>query len=336
VRASSIALALCLLSISAATEAQPAATEAQPAAAEAQPAAAEAQPAAADTLFREGVALGKAGQYAQAIEKFRASYELDPARGTLLGLAMSEERAGRLADALGHYAALRDLANQAGDRPRVEVAERAMAELEPRVPRLTVLVKGDLPPTVDIKLNGRQLPRGALGTPLPVNPGTTELAATAPDHQPFQFRAVLGEGERTTVEMELGAPRASPAAAGTAAEPRAASSHGGWTAGQVGSLVLGAAGLVLLGAGTYLWVSSGDKYDHLVVVCPNNSCPASARSEIDAGRNQETLARVCWITGGLALAAGATWFFLVRPGRKATPAAALGAGPSTLRWEGRF
>jgi hypothetical protein len=249
---------------------------------------------------------------------------------------MSEERAGRLADALGHYAALRELANQAGDRPRVEVAERAMTGLEPRVPRLTVLVKGDLPPTIEVKLNGRQLPRGAIGTPLPVNPGTTELVATAPDHQPFQFRAVLGEGERTTVEMELGASEPSSAATGTAADRGVASGHGGWTGGQVGSLVLGAAGVVLLGVGTYLWVSSGDKYDHLVVACPNYSCPPSARSEIDAGRNQETLARVCWITGGLALAAGATWFFLARPGRKATPAAALGAGPSTLRWEGRF
>ena len=312
VRASSIALALSLLCISAPVG---------------------AQPAAADTLFREGVALAKAGQYARAIEKFRASYELDPARGTLLGLAMSEERAGRLADAMGHYAALRDLADQAGDRPRVEAAERAMTELEPRVPRLTVLVKGDLPPTVEVKLNGRPLPRGALGTPLPVNPGTTELTATAPDHQPFEFRAVLGEGERTTVEIELSEPEPSPLGGSAAAEPGA---RGGFTRGQVGSVVLGAAGLVLLGTGTYLWVSAGDKYDHLVVVCPNYSCPPSARSDIDAGRNQETLARVFWITGGLALAAGATWFYFARPRKKAAPAAALGAGRSGLHWEGRF
>ena len=93
-----------------------------------------------------------------------------------------------------------------GIDPRVEAAERAMTELEPRVPRLTVLVKGDLPPTVDIKLNGHQLPRGAIGTPLPVNPGTTELTCHGARSRPFRFRAVLGEGERTTVEIELGAP----------------------------------------------------------------------------------------------------------------------------------
>jgi tetratricopeptide (TPR) repeat protein len=294
---------------------------------------ASAQPAAAETLFREGVVEAKAGRFAAAIEKFRASFELDPARGTLLGLAMAEQNAGRLADAIGHYAALRDLAKKAGDRPRIDAAERATAELDPRVPRLTVLVKGSLPPGVEVKLNGRALPRGALGTPLPVNPGTTVLTATAPDHQPFQFAAVLVEGDRTTVEMDLGT--AEPPSAAPSAEPSVVT-QSGWTRGQVGGVVVGAFGVALLGAGTYLWVSSGDKYDHLRQTCVNYACPPSAQNDIDAGRNQEALARIGFVTGGLAVAAGTTWFFLARPGRKAAPQVGLRIGPRALGWEGRF
>src|SRR5262245_50979048 len=66
--------------------------------------------AAADALFREANQLADAGKYEDAIKKFSASYELDPARGTLQGLAMAEEKAGRVLDAATHFRRLLEMA----------------------------------------------------------------------------------------------------------------------------------------------------------------------------------------------------------------------------------
>src|SRR5262245_37563455 len=50
--------------------------------------------AAAEALFREGRQLMDSGAIAQACVKFEESLRLDPALGTMLNLAVCEERAG--------------------------------------------------------------------------------------------------------------------------------------------------------------------------------------------------------------------------------------------------
>jgi len=54
------------------------------------------------TLFREGVAAGKAGDYAHAEVAFRTSYGLVPSASTLRNWALTEMRLGKMLEALGH------------------------------------------------------------------------------------------------------------------------------------------------------------------------------------------------------------------------------------------
>jgi hypothetical protein len=65
--------------------------------------------AAADALFQEAVQLANDGRFGDAAAKFRASFAVDPALGTLLGLAMAEERSGKTGSAYVHYRELADL-----------------------------------------------------------------------------------------------------------------------------------------------------------------------------------------------------------------------------------
>jgi hypothetical protein len=53
-------------------------------------------------LFKEGVALGKAGDYARAEVAFRTSYVLVPSPSTLRNWALTEMKLGKLVSALGH------------------------------------------------------------------------------------------------------------------------------------------------------------------------------------------------------------------------------------------
>ncbi|MGH7435122.1 MAG: hypothetical protein ACRENE_05570 [Polyangiaceae bacterium] len=53
-------------------------------------------------LFKEGVAAGKAGDYARAEEAFRTSYALRPSGSTLRNWALTEMHLGKWLEALGH------------------------------------------------------------------------------------------------------------------------------------------------------------------------------------------------------------------------------------------
>jgi hypothetical protein len=54
------------------------------------------------TLFREGVAAGKAGDYGRAEVAFRVSYLLAASPSTLRNLALTEMKLGKMVEALGH------------------------------------------------------------------------------------------------------------------------------------------------------------------------------------------------------------------------------------------
>ena len=281
---------------------------------------------AAEALFREAISLAKAERYGEAIMKFEASYELDPARGTLLGLAMAEERAGKVAAALAHYLLLRDLARQARDQSREHAARRSVDRLLPRVPTLIITAGGQLPEGTRVTLDGRELPRGALGSRLPLEPGAHNLRASAPDGSRFQLEVLLPEGARKAVAIQL-----------SGAQPRR-NTGGGFelTPLRTTGIALGAVGLAGIGVGAYYWIRSGKTYDEVNAACQDRRCPPEQRAAIDDGRNQENLARVGLIFGGLALATGLGLALADWPETPAGAHLSLSAGPGALRIRGRF
>lgn len=300
-------------------------------------------PGAAEVLFRDAVALAKQGKYADAVAKFQASYELDPARGTLLGWALAEERAGKVASSLAHYQQLREEARRAGDSEREAQATRAIAKLVGRVPMLTIATARPLPEGTTLTLSGRTLPRGALDTQLPLDPGEYVLVAEAPGGARFERRIALREAARERVEIDLPPPSAAPPPGPEREKPPSppppppGPAAGGGSALRISGLVVGAVGLAGLGVGAYLWLDSGARFDQVSSACPGNACPPDQRSAIDRGRNEEAIGRVALILGGVATAVGVTLFVVGSSGSSPSEkTVALTAAPGAVRLWGRF
>ncbi|MDI1443168.1 hypothetical protein [Polyangium sp. 6x1] len=127
-------------------------------------------PAAAEALFRVAKGLMEKKNYAEACPKFEASYKLDPAVGTKLNWADCLEKQGLLARAWAVWGEARDQAKREGDKPRGDLAARRQKELDPRLPQLTVQVKGSVE-GLAVYRDEVKLDPVTFGVPLPVDPG---------------------------------------------------------------------------------------------------------------------------------------------------------------------
>src|SRR5688572_26735777 len=103
-------------------------------------AASPADAAAADALYDEAEKLMGAGRYNEACPKFAESYRIDPATGALLALAACYEKGGKIASAWTTYRQVVARALREKDGERAEASKARVAELEPRLPRLTIRV----------------------------------------------------------------------------------------------------------------------------------------------------------------------------------------------------
>jgi hypothetical protein len=94
----------------------------------------EGNPALAQALFDEGRKLYMQGDFMQAREKLEASFHADPAAGTLLNLAVCEEKLGDLRAAREHYAMVCEEATRSGRQDRAELARQKLRALGGRKP----------------------------------------------------------------------------------------------------------------------------------------------------------------------------------------------------------
>jgi hypothetical protein len=159
------------------------------------------QRAAAELLFEEGKKAMDQGDFTQACAKFEESNRLDAASGTTLNLANCEERRGRVASAWERYrAAVQLLAD--GDRRR-EFAQAKVRQLEPLVPRLTIVLASAAPPDTTVSRNGKPL-TASLGIPLPLDPGEYRVLVQAQGRRDAEYAVTLEEGELKGIEVQPG------------------------------------------------------------------------------------------------------------------------------------
>src|SRR3984957_3025402 len=110
---------------------------------------AEAQPrdtgAAATALFLQGREAIDRGDYVTARAKLEESLELDPsAAGTLINLALCDEKTGRIAHAWQDLHHALDLL-ASGDSRRIAYVRDRLKAIEPMVPQLTLRLSPGAP-----------------------------------------------------------------------------------------------------------------------------------------------------------------------------------------------
>src|SRR5260370_13844519 len=146
------------------------------------PLAGRRDPAAAEALFREGRAAAQKGNWDVACPKLRESERLDPAAGTLLNLADCEEHRGRVATAWQLFRQVVESLPESDER--VPLAKRRAADLEKRLPHLTIRLAGVAPIGVNVVRNDVELSGAILRTHLPLRPVADRSVGAAPSRHP--------------------------------------------------------------------------------------------------------------------------------------------------------
>jgi hypothetical protein len=164
--------------------------------------------ALAETLFFTARGLMEAGRYAEACGKLSESYRLDAAPGTLLNLAVCNEKIGKTASAWGEFRDSLADARRMNRPDREKLATEHIATLEPELSYLAISV----PPLVrvvrgfEVLRNGVPLQSAAWDTDLPVDPGDVEVVERAPLYKPKTLHVTVAAKEHATmaaVPLEL-------------------------------------------------------------------------------------------------------------------------------------
>jgi hypothetical protein len=160
--------------------------------------------------FEEGVKLYETGQFERALIAFQGSLQLLASPNTRLYVARCYRALGKTASAYVNY---KRSAREAIDRLQAtgekrysatrDAATAELGEIEPKVPRLTVAVPSNTPPDFKLTLDGADLPRGAWGTAIEVDPGRHEVRAQAERHVVFQRSIDAKEGEQLRIQVTL-------------------------------------------------------------------------------------------------------------------------------------
>ncbi len=284
----------------------------------------EAEKARAAELFRAGRAHLASGRLAEACHSFEQSQRLDPGGGTLLNLALCYEQAGRTATALRRFQEALALAQRDGRRDRERETRERIAALEPRSPRLRlVLPEQRLPEGAVVELDGQTVELSALEPALLVDPGQHRLVLRAPGHEPWDTTVSLKDATETVVHVPP-LTRTTAAAPRGAAPPSAPARALAPTPGSVEqdtprsiptlAYVFGGLGVVALGAGSYLGVRALGERDALNEACPRlDRCTAEGQRLHDSAASFADWSTVAFAVGA-ASAGAALYFYLSPPG----------------------
>jgi hypothetical protein len=164
------------------------------------PAFAETDIEQADKLFAEGLAL-RDTNLQQSCDKFRQSFELNPqAIGTLMNVALCDERFGRIASAVAHFSEARDRAKEGNLPEYLAEAQKHIDALTPELPYVTIQFAEKAPGT-RVLLGDRVVPDSELGGSIAVDPGELVVVVSAPGRVSYETKIVLGKREKKPIAV---------------------------------------------------------------------------------------------------------------------------------------
>ncbi|HYQ28146.1 MAG TPA: hypothetical protein VER04_13040 [Polyangiaceae bacterium] len=291
--------------------------------------------ATAEAVFEEGMRLIKQGNFAEACPKFEMSQRVEPAVGTMLYLAECYEKTNRSASAWAMFREAASLAETSGQTERMKTAQARAARLEPRLSWLTIEVAKDaVLPGLQLRRNAVLMSTELSGTPSPVDPGEVLVEASAPGHLPFSTKVKVAAKARVvvTIPVLVAAPAAAPVATppaathdGVAAAPVAAATAQAATPPSEQSpapapaeraspipWVVGGAGVVALGVGTYFGFRAISKANDAEELCPNGHClDESGQTAADDAHSAAKISNVSFALGAAAVATGVVLYFVL-------------------------
>jgi hypothetical protein len=263
----------------------------------------------ARALFREGVALSAANDWASALSKFKAVAQVKMTPQVAFNIAECEEHLGKLVSALGNYRLAASEAEAAKARDVAAQVDDRITALEARIPKL-VIQRGEGADSARIELDGVEIGAAQIGTEIPVDPGPHVIVGKIDGQEGSRDTVQVAEKSVETVavviDLELlKKPVAPPPVDGP---PRDRLPAGAASSPTLAYAITGA-GVVSLGAGVVFVILRQGIIGDLDAACGGDeTCPPSAEATADRGRLYTGLAE---ITIPLGVAGVATGIYLL-------------------------
>jgi hypothetical protein len=290
---------------------------------EAEAKAVDAASAAAVVLQDRGRDLMTKGKTKEGCAALAESARLDPAPETFLALAQCHEKIQAPAAAWSDLRNALTYARSAGDRASLSEAQKRLAELEPHLSYIKIVVPLEQRvPELRVALDGVVLHEGAWDTFLPVEPGAHEISAETRADRRVVYRVSVDTGARkqtVVIELERASPprpavTPMPALApdvNVVAEHPAPGERSG-TALPTSTLVAGAVGMTALLGGVGLALAAKLEWSHYQSACPGDRC--ANQGGIDSAHAAARYALLADVSFGVGIAASALALYFAMQG----------------------
>ena len=277
--------------------------------------------------FEEGLALLRAGNFAEACPKLEESVRIEPAMGAKYRLAECYESSGRVASAWRLYTEVAEHARAAQQSEREADVRATLERIRPRLPWLLVRVASKSRGLEDLRLeiDGAAVQLESAGRemePLPIDPGSHTISVTAKAHHPWSTTINSTEGATANLEIPALEPLPAETIPGAIAprtpppDERPADDATILSPGRITGIVVGSIGVIGLGLGTALAFVSKSQWDDALERCvggATNRCPDDAIEDGATAHDTAVGATVALIAGGALAATGIVLWFALPP-----------------------
>jgi hypothetical protein len=273
---------------------------------------------AAETLFEQAKVHMASGDYTAACAEFAESYRIDPATGTLMGLALCHEAMGATASAWAEFTATAEAALRDHRADREHLARERAAALAPVLSKLTIRVSDAAArtPGLEVRRDGSPVGTALWGLAVPVDPGDHVIEASAPGRKTWSTRVTLG---RRADQKLFEVPELGPADAPSAATGGESRTSPGLGQRRVGALALGAVGLAAIATGAAFGAHAVSEYGDATAHCSPSFCADPSEASLShASIRDANVANVAVGVGLLAIAGGAYLWFTAPRARAAS------------------
>ena len=270
---------------------------------------------AAVTNFQAGRRFVEQGNCKEAIPRFLESLRHEQSVGARLNLAECSRAEQRTTEAWNQFKVAEQIAIQKGDAERRDAAQKAIAELEPKVFKIRMTLPTDARDLV-VKIDGRvvaDVDYPLLGTSYAVEPGQAHrIDVTAKNRAPWSKAGVQGAAgaEQAAIVVDLGGPL-EPEGADVGSKQRTMGLVVGGV-GVAGVIVGGVFGLLASGAKSSAKDACGPGYPSNctntdgTAAAPKNSV---AEDKTSSAKTDATISTIGFIAGAALVAGGAVLYF---------------------------
>jgi hypothetical protein len=317
-------------------------------------------------LAKQGLQAYDSGRYEEAADKLGKAYQVVHVPTLAVNQARALVKLGRWVAASELYLEAqripKDRSWQSTQTDALRDAEKERADLLPRIPRLTVVVKGAGPNEVEVTIDGGALPAALLGTEQLQDPGMHKVQGAHGTEIVTETIAVK-EGDRANVTLQFklvsaavvqsapGAPNqqnnalppqmaapTQPTAPSPTVPPPAAPIEKNNTQKTIGWIGIGVGGAgLIVGSVTGLMAMSkrSSLSDTKLCSADLQHCPPEFDSKVSSYNSLRTVSTIGFFAGGVLAAAGIT-LVLTAPKQESKATVGLWLSPNGAALTGGF